>query len=169
MRKLSVFNFISLNGCYKGPNEDISWHKHGKEENEFAEEDISSDNILLFGRVTYEMMAGYWPTDEAIKNEPELAEGMNKSEKIVFSKTLNEANWNNTRIISSNIIDEIKKIKLTPGKDMTLLGSGKILTQFAEAGLIDNFQIMVDPVVISNGTSIFADIKNNLNLYQLYL
>jgi len=164
MRKVTVFNFITLNGYFKGPNGDISWHKHGAEENEYAAEMLKSGNTLLFGRVTYEMMASYWPTPIAIKNDPIVAEGMNNADKIVFSKTLKKVEWSNTRIVKDNIEEEIKKMKQMPGKDMTLLGSGTILTQFAEQSLIDEYQIMVDPVVIGDGTPILKGIRNKLDL-----
>ena len=164
MRKITVFNFVTLNGYYKGPNGDISWHRHGEEENEFAAGNLKSGGILLFGRVTYEMMASYWPTPAAAENDPAVAEGMNKAEKIVFSRTLKKAEWNNTRLIKDNIVEEIKKMKQTPGEDMVLLGSGSILTQFAEKGLIDEYKIMVDPVVIGGGTPILKDIRHKLDL-----
>lgn len=164
MRKLSAFNFVTLNGYFKGPNGDISWHRHGAEESEFAAEGVKSENIVLFGRVTYEMMASYWPTPEAIKDNPTVANGMNKADKIVFSRTLKKPEWNNTKLVKDNIIEEIKKIKSSSGKDMVLLGSGSILTQFAEQDLIDEYQIMVDPVVIGDGTPIFKSIRKNLNL-----
>jgi dihydrofolate reductase len=89
---------------------------------------------------------------------------MNKAEKIVFSKTLKKADWQNTRIISENILDEIRKLKEGAGKGMTLLGSGSILTQMADAGLIDEYQIMIDPVAITKGTPIFKNIKHQLDL-----
>lgn len=164
MRKLSVFNFITLNGYSTGPNGDISWHRHGEEEGEYSAKSLRADIILLFGRVTYEMMASYWPTPGAMKAAPMVAEGMNKAEKIVFSRTLKKADWNNTRVMRKNIVEEIRKMKQTPGKDMTLLGSGSILTRFAEEGLIDEFQIMVDPVAIGGGTLIFQTIKSKLDL-----
>lgn len=164
MGKLSVFNFVTLNGYFKGPNEDISWHRHGAEESEFAAEGAKSDSILLFGRKTYEMMASYWPTPEALKNAPVVAEGMNRSEKIVFSRTLKKVDWNNSKLIKDNIIEEIKKIKQTSRKDMTLLGSGSILTQFAKAGLVDDYQFMIDPVVLGDGTAIFKSITNKMDL-----
>jgi dihydrofolate reductase len=164
MRKVNVFNFITLNGCYKGPKGDISWHRHGAEENEYATDSLSSESTLLFGRVTYQMMASYWPTPIAIKNDPIAAEGMNNSDKIVFSRTLKNVEWNNTRLVKDNIAEEIRKMKQMPGKDMTILGSGSIVTQFAEQGLIDEYQIMVDPVVIGDGTPIFKDIKHKLDL-----
>jgi dihydrofolate reductase len=164
MRKIIVFNFVTLNGFYKGPKRDISWHSYGTEENEYAAENLKSGSTLLFGRVTYEMMASYWPTPIAIKNDPIVAEGMNNADKIVFSKKLKKIEWNNTRLVKSNLVKEIKKMKQMPGKDMTLLGSGSILTQLAEHGLIDEYQIMIDPIVIGNGTPLFKDIKNKLDL-----
>ena len=164
MRKVTVFNFVTLDGCFEGQKGDISWHRHGEEESEYSTENLKSGNTLLFGRVTYEMMASFWPTPMAIENFPIVAEGMNKAEKIVFSRTLKKVEWNNTRLVKDNIVEEIKKMKQTPGKDMTLLGSGSVLTQFAEQGLIDEYQIMVDPVVIGDGTPIFKDIKNKLDL-----
>jgi dihydrofolate reductase len=164
MGKLTVFNFITLNGFYKGLNEDIGWHKHGEEEGEYSAEGAQSDSIILFGRVTYEMMAGYWPTPMAKEAFPIVADGMNKAEKIVFSKTLKEADWNYTRIIRSNIVEETKKLKQTSVKDMVILGSGSIVTQFAGQKLIDEYQIMVDPVVIGAGTPIFSGIKHPVDL-----
>lgn len=164
MRDLIVFNFVTLNGYFEGPKRDTSWHKHGAEENEYAAEMLKSGNTLLFGRVTYEMMASYWPTPDAIKNDPIVAEGMNNADKIVFSRTLKKVGWNNTRLVKDNIEEEIERMKQLPGEDMTLLGSGSILTQFAEQGLIDEYQIMVDPVVLGDGTPIFKNMKHKLDL-----
>ncbi len=165
MRKLGVFNFISLNGCYKGVNEDINWHTHGgAEENEFSEKSVQAESILLFGRLTYEMMASFWPTDTAKQNLPIVADGMNKAEKIVFSRTLKKADWNSSRVVNGNIVEEMRKMKQTPGKDLTILGSGSIITQFAEAGLIDQYQFMLDPVVINDGVPIFKGIQHKLDL-----
>jgi dihydrofolate reductase len=164
LRKLSAFNFITLNGFYKGPGEDITWHKHGEEEAAYSLEGLKSESILLFGRVTYEMMASYWPTPMALQSMPDVAKGMNNAEKIVFSKTLKKAEWNNTKVLKENIVEEIRSLKRTSKKDMTILGSGSIVTQCADAGLIDTYLIMLDPVAIANGTSIFNGLKNNLNL-----
>ena len=170
MGKLSVFNFMTLNGYFKGPNEDTSWHQHGNpEEGEFAAKGAQSDSIILFGRKTYEMMASFWPTDAALKSMPEIADGMNKSEKIVFSRTLKSADpivigWKNTRVVKNNIVEEVKKLKSASKKDMTILGSGSILTQLAEAGLMDSFQFMLDPIALGDGTPIFKGIGNKLDL-----
>jgi dihydrofolate reductase len=164
MRKLSVFNFITLNGFYKGLNEDISWHRHGGEEAAFAAEGANSRSTLVFGRVTYEMMAGYWPTPLATESMPEVAKGMNESEKVVFSNTLKSPSWSNTRIINGNIVEEMKKLKKGSGSDLTILGSGSIVSLFAENGLIDDYQLMIDPVALGSGTSVFNGLTRNLDL-----
>jgi len=164
MSKLTVFNFITLNGFFKGPNEDINWHRHCGEENEYSVESLKAGNTLLFGRITYEMMAGFWPTQMAIDSFPDVARGMNKADKIVFSRTLEKVEWNNTRVVKDNMIGEIKRLKQLPGKDMTLLGSGSILTQFADHGLVDEYQVMIDPVAIGDGTPIFKNLMEKLDL-----
>ena len=164
MANISVFNFLTVNGFYKGQNEDISWHKHADQEGEFAATSLRADNILLFGRVTFEMMASYWPTPMAIEQNGKVAEGMNASEKIVFSNNLKSTDWNNSRIIGGDIITTAKELKRTSAKDMTILGSGNIVSQFADAGLIDSYLLMIDPVAIGKGTPLFQDIRHQLDL-----
>ncbi|MFS4458216.1 dihydrofolate reductase family protein [Bdellovibrio sp. HCB2-146] len=157
---VSMFNYVTLDGFFAGLNGDISWHNFSKDENEVAEDGLQSQNILLFGRVTYDLMASYWPTPEAQKNDPTIAAGMNKAEKIVFSKTLKKAEWNNTRVISGDIGEEVRKLK-NAGKNMTILGSGTIVTQLSELGLIDEYAFMVNPVVLGAGRTLFEGIKKS--------
>ena len=164
MRKLNVFNFVTLNGYFEGSNNDISWHRHGAEENKFSDDSLKAEGILLFGRRTYEMMFSFWPTPMAAEQFPETAKGMNRSEKIVFSNSMKKAEWKNTKVIDGDIVAEMKRLKKTKGLDMVILGSGSIVTQFADAGLIDEYQIMIDPVAIGNGTPIFKGIKQKLDL-----
>ena len=165
MSKLSAFVFTSLDGYFEGPKKgDISWHRHGAEENAYAVEALKAGSTLLFGRVTYQMMAGYWPTPAGLKDDPVMAEGMNKADKIVFSRTLDKAEWRNTRLVKGDIADEVRRLKQLPRKGMTLLGSGSILTLFAEKGLIDSYEIMIDPVILGGGTSVFGGLKNRQDL-----
>lgn len=164
MGKITAFNFISLDGYYEASPGDISWHQHDAEGNKFSEEMLAANNTLLFGRVTYELMVSYWPTPYALENDPIVAAGMNKAEKIVFSQTLKETSWNNTSLMKHNILEEIKSLKQKDGKNMAILGSGSIITQFAQAGLIDEYQLLIDPIAIGGGTSIFRGIKNKLPL-----
>ena len=164
MGKISVFNFVSLDGYFKDKNNEIRWHSHSpnSEESQFSEQSSSSGNTFLFGRVTYEMMKMFWPTKQAYEMFPKTAEGMNEGEKIVFSRSLKESDWKNTRIVSGNIEDEVKKLK--ESRDMTILGSGSIINQLNDAGLIDEYIFMVDPVVLGDGTSIFEGVKNKPEL-----
>lgn len=164
MGKLVVFDFISLNGFFKGPDGDLSW-AHGDEESDaFAIESNKEGGMLLFGRVTYEMMAGFWPTSYAHELNASLADGMNRAEKVVFSRTLVKADWNNTRVVKDDMVEEIKMLKQIRGKDMAILGSGSIVNQLAEEGLIDEYQIMIHPIVLGGGTPILNGIKRKLNL-----
>jgi dihydrofolate reductase len=161
--RLTAFNFITLNGYFEDSSGDISWHRHGAEEADYSAESLKPEDILLFGRVTYQHMESYWPTAMASEHYPIVAEGMNKAEKIVFSRTLNNVTWNNTKLVKENMIDEIKKLKQA-SKNMTLLGSGSILTQLAEYDLIDEYQIMIDPVALGAGTPLFKGMKRKLEL-----
>lgn len=156
MGTLTSFMFISLDGCFEGAEKgDIGWHPHDEESSSFAAEMLACRSILLFGRLTYEIMSSYWPTETAMNHDPVVAEGMNRAEKIVFSKSLGTASWNNTKVIGDDIVNRIREMKQTSGKGMTILGSGSIVTQFARHRLIDEFQVMVDPVVIGKGRKIF--------------
>jgi dihydrofolate reductase len=165
MGKVNVYNFVSANGYFKGQNEDISWayQNASQEESDFAAENAQGGAILLFGRRTYQMMASYWPTPAAKKNNAGVAEGMNKAQKIVFSKTLKQAEWDNTKIVSGDIVDEVRKLKQSE-KHMTILGSGTITNQMAEAGLIDEIQLMIHPVAIGSGTPFLKDIHGKIDL-----
>lgn len=164
MRTLTAYNFLTLNGFFKGPQEDISWHRHGREEEQYSVQSLQSDSILLFGRKTYDMMAGFWPTPAAAGQSPEVAAGMNRAEKIVFSRRSFTPQWANTQLIGGDIVKEMHALKATPGKNMTILGSGSIISLFTEHGLIDEYQFMIDPVAIPEGTPVVAGITQKLEL-----
>lgn len=162
MGKLSTFTFISLDGYFKGSNGGTDWHHHDREDEQYSEESLQSGSILLFGRTTYEMMAAFWPSPEAKAMFPIVAEGMNSAKKLVISSTLKSPEWRNTEVLNKNWIDKIGSLKKE--SDITLLGSGSILTQLVDANLVDQFQLMIDPVVLGNGTSIFKGISSQLDL-----
>ena len=164
MRKLMVFNLITLDGYFAGRDGDISWHNVDPEFTEYAIEKVNAGNTLIFGRVTYELMAGYWPTPQAIKNDPIVAERMNNLPKIVFSRTLDKAEWNNTRLVKADMLSEVRKMKQESGNNMAILGSGSIVSQLAQNGLIDEYQIMVNPVVLGKGKTMFQGIRDKVSL-----
>ena len=164
MRRLTVFNLVTLDGYFAGKSGDISWHNVDEEFQELANKASNSGNTLLFGRVTYELMAGFWPTPEAIKSDPIVAAGMNKSEKVVFSRTQDKVEWNNTRLVKGDMIAEVRNLKQGSGKDLTILGSGSLVSQLAQEGLIDEYNILLNPVAIGKGKTMFDGITDRLNL-----
>lgn len=167
MGKLIAYNFTTLNGYYKGPDEDISWHRHGQEESEFVSDNLEAKAALLFGRVTYEMMASWWPTPMAIESMPEVARGMKEAEKIVFSTTLDSVEWENTTLLKGDLIGEVTRLKSDPDRVMTILGSGSIIAQLSEARLIDEYQFMIDPVALGAGAPSFQGLTRKLDLKLL--
>jgi dihydrofolate reductase len=165
MRRLVVFNSVTLNGFFAGKNGDLSWaHKDDPEWNEFVAGNAKGGGPLLFGRVTYEMMLSFWPTPAAMESFPEVAKGMNSAQKIVFSRTLDKVSWNNTKLVKGDLATEVRKMKKEPGEAMTILGSGSIVSQLTQAGLIDEYQIVVNPIVLGEGRSMFDGVKKSVTL-----
>jgi dihydrofolate reductase len=165
MRKLGVFNQVSLDGYIADASGDMSWaHKHDAEWNAFVDQNATGGGELLFGRVTYELMTRYWPTPMAMQNNPVVAERMNNLPKVVFSRTLEEASWNNTRLMKGDLAAEVRRMKAGPGPDLVILGSGSIVAQLAAEGLIDEYQLVVNPVVLGKGKTMFEGLKEKLNL-----
>jgi dihydrofolate reductase len=165
MRKLIVFNNVTLDGYFTDAHGDMSWaHKQDPEWKTFITENAKGGGELLFGRVTYEMMASYWPTPMASKNDPAVAERMNQLPKVVFSRTLHKASWNNSKLVKTDMAKEVRKMKKAPGKDLVIFGSGTIISQLTQEGLIDEYQIAVHPVILGAGRTMFEGLKGELNL-----
>jgi dihydrofolate reductase len=158
MRKLTVFNLITLDGYFEGLNHDISWHMVDEEFNELSITQLNAVDTILFGRVTYEMMASYWPSPEAVRDDPVVAGLMTNTPKIVFSRTLKNAEWQNTRLVNGDAAPEIIKLKQQPGKDLIIFGSGKLTASLTNSGLIDEYGIIVCPVILGEGTPLFKGV-----------
>ena len=161
MRKVRVFNSVSLDGYYTDANNDYTWAHQGANDPElleFTKGNAQGANALVFGRVTYDVMVAWWPTPEAAKVMPDVAKGMNAAPKYVFSRTLEKANWSNTTLLRGDPATEIARLRETPGPDMTVLGSGTIVAQLAQARLLDEVQLLVCPVVLGSGKSQFAGV-----------
>jgi dihydrofolate reductase len=167
MQKLVAFNNVTLDGYFADPNGDFSWAKRNDRDDEwnaFVEGNASGGGQLIFGRITYELMASFWPTPMAGELFPLVAERMNNCPKLVFSRTLNQASWKNTKLVKGSPSAEIRALKKETGKGMAILGSGSIVAQLAQEGLIDEFQIVVNPVVLGKGRTMFEGINDKLNL-----
>lgn len=162
MRKLIMWNLMTLDGFIAGPDRDISWHNDvwGEELEQLSIEQGREIGALFFGRVTYDLMAGYWPT--APKSE--IADYMNALPKIVFSRTLKKADWENTRLIRDNAADEAARLKAEPGKDIFLFGSADLAQTFTQAGLIDEYRIGATPLLLGRGTPLFKGSRVKLRL-----
>jgi dihydrofolate reductase len=109
-------------------------------------------------------MIKYWPTPMAKQHSPVVAEGMNKMPKFVFSRTMDQASWNNTTVVKGDLVEEVRKMKQASGNGMTILGSGSIVSQLAPAGLIDEYQLVVNPIILGKGRTMFDGVKDQLNL-----
>lgn len=164
MRKIIVSNLVSLDGFMAGPEGEIDWFLWNEETAQYAKELAESIDTILFGRVTYELMAGFWPTSAADSEDPVITEYMNNSDKIVFSKTLERADWKNTRVVKEINPEEILKLKQQPGKNMVIYGSGSLVSTLTQSGLIDDYLIFVNPVVLGQGKPLFKDLKDRHNL-----
>ena len=144
----------------------MRWAHRGNDNpewNKFVAGNAQGGGALVFGRVTYEMMAGYWPSAMARQQMPEVAERMNALPKIVFSRTLKKADWSNTTVVK-NLIAGAKKLKSGRGPDMAILGSGSIVAQLVAAGLLDGLQLVVNPLVLGRGKPLFAGIRHEVAL-----
>ena len=167
MARLVVFNNVTLDGYFSDKNGGMSWaHRETQdaEFNAFVAENSKSDGALLFGRITYELMASYWPTPQASKNDPVVAEGMNRLLKFVFSRTLDKVSWSNTKLLKGDLGTEVRRLKQESRENIAILGSGSLVAQLAPQGLIDEFQVMVNPVILGAGRTMFDGMKEKLAL-----
>src|SRR3989454_5884321 len=171
MRKVILSISVTLDGFFEGPNKELDWHIVDEEVKEYAKDLLNNVDTLLFGRVTYQLMADYWPAaatnSSTSKSDLEIADKMNNLPKIVFSKTLQEVKWNNSSLVKENIVEEISKMKQQTGKDMVIFGSGSIVSTFMQFGLIDEYRLIVNPVVLGSGKPLFKGINEKHNLKLL--
>ena len=169
MQKLRMFNQVTLDGYFADEKGGMAWAHRSRADPEwdaFVKGNASGGGTLLFGRVTYEMMASYWPTPAAAQNDPVVAKRMNDGKKVVFSRTLHTSPWANTRILNGDIASEVRKLKSEKGEGIAILGSGSITTQLTKEGLIDEYQFVVYPVMLGKGRQLFAGLDKQLELEQ---
>jgi len=168
VRKLASFLMVTLDGYFEGEKPwDIDWHNVDEEFNDFAIKQLDTADCLIFGRATYVGMAQYWPTAEAIKDDPEVAAKMNSAPKIVVSRTLEEPEpaWSNTRLVRD--VQDLAAMKHEPGKEMLVLGSSVLTTSLMELGLLDELRIIINPVLIGAGSSLSGTAGHRIPLKLL--
>jgi dihydrofolate reductase len=168
MRKLVLFMHVSLDGFAADANRGLAWISYDSELQQYADGIVATVGSPVYGRVTYELMAGYWPAvldnRDASEHSKAHAQWVDKATKIVFSKTMKKTEWNNTIVINDNIGEEINKLKQQPGKDLVIFGSPGLAHSFMELDLIDEYQLTLNPVLLGSGIPAYQNIKNKTNL-----
>jgi len=171
MRKIIVFNMVSVDGFFAGVDGNLDWHNVDDEFNKFAIKQMREFHTILFGRTTYQMFESFWPVALKDPNTSEdnrkVAQSINDIEKIVFSSTLEKVTWNNSKILKEINSEEIKKLKQETGKDMVIFGSGTIVQAMTNLNLIDEYRLMINPVILGQGKPMFKDLKDIVNLKLL--
>jgi dihydrofolate reductase len=160
MRRVIVSNVMSLDGFFEGPNKEMDWIIVDEEFFAYAREMLRAADTLLFGRTTYLHMAGYWP----FAPKDEIADHMNHLAKVVFSRTLEKAEWNNSRLVKGDAAEEVLRLKQQPGKDIVILGSATLASFLLQRVLIDEYRVILNPVLIGAGNPLFQGIKQTLRL-----
>jgi dihydrofolate reductase len=159
MRKLVFFMHTSLDGFVAGLNGEMDWISIGDTIFDFVATMTKKADSALYGRVTYEMMQSYWPTageqPNASKHDKEHSSWYNKVSKVVLSRTVNEKGLENTKVISENLVENINKIKKQDGKNILIFGSPTASHSLLNQGLIDEFWLFVNPVLIGQGMPLF--------------
>jgi dihydrofolate reductase len=164
VRKVTLFNHVSLDGFFAGPNGELDWPNVDDEMHEYAIGSAQAGGGLIFGRVTYEMMANYWPTAAAMEANPLVAEQMNALPKYVFSRTLDEASWNNTTLVKEDAAEAIARLKQEPGPDLAILGSANLAASLHDGRLIDEYRVVINPLVLGRGRALFDGVTRRLYL-----
>jgi dihydrofolate reductase len=159
LRKVMVFDNVSLDGYFTDGRGDMSWaHSQDPEWLDFMSDNAGGDAELIFGRKTYQMMASFWPTPQAKQAMPAVAASMNRMRKNVFSRSLDKLEWENSRLVSGELNDGVRQLKNAAGPPLLIMGSGEITRQLTQAGLIDEYQIVTVPIVLGRGRSLFEGV-----------
>jgi dihydrofolate reductase len=161
MRRLIVSNIMSLDGLFEEePNAEFNWPVVEEEFFAYAREMLRSVDTILFGRKTYLFMAAYWPTAP----RDEIADQMNNLRKVVFSRTLERAEWNNSQLVQGDAAPEVAKLKRAAGRDMVILGSASLASSLLKADLIDEYRVILQPVVLGRGNPLFQSIDGRIRM-----
>jgi dihydrofolate reductase len=165
MKKVICQMSVSLDGYVEGPHHEIDWHLVDDEFNAYAVEMFDAADVLIMGRRTYELMAGYWPT--ATDNDPVVTQRMNSTPKLVFSRTLKKVEWQNSRLATGSIAEEVARLKQVPGDGVLPVGGSDLAAAFLEQGLMDELHIILTPILLGRGKTVFDGIKKRYPLRLL--
>ena len=181
MRRIVMFNWLTADGYFAGPDGNLDWVVPDEAQARAAARDIPSFDTVLFGRRTYELFEGFWRhalDDSATVPDPHrpgqrsrehrvIAVALNEMTKLVFSRTLKDVTWSQARLVRELDPREIESMKHQPGKDMIVFGSGSIVSQLSQHGLIDEYQFVVCPVFLGSGRPLLSGMSKKLGLKLL--
>lgn len=159
MRRLRVFESISIDGYFCDAHGDMQWAHAGGDDPELVAwigGNASSGSELLFGRVTYEQMRAWWPTPAAAAAMPVVAKGMNAATKWVASRTRTQLDWSGAQLLDGDLVSAVRALKAKDGPGIAVLGSGSIAAQLGAAGLVDEYQFVIVPVALGGGRTVFS-------------
>jgi dihydrofolate reductase len=161
MRKLFWQMNVTLDGLIEGPHHELDYTAQFPDPDfdRYASEMLQSIDGILLGRRTYELFAGYWPAATG----PD-ADRLNELPKTVFSRTLKSLQWNNSRLVSDNVVQEVRRLKRESGKELALFGSADLGSALVRLGLIDEIRLLVSPVILGKGTPMFQEIDRRVDL-----
>lgn len=165
MKKVIFQMSVSLDGYFEGPGREIDWHLVDDEFNAYAVDMLEASDVLIMGRRTYELMASYWP--DATDNNPVVTERMNATPKLVFSRTLEKVDWQNSRLATGSIAEEVARLKQVPGDGVIPVGGSELAAAFLEQGLIDELHFIMTPILLGKGHAVFDGIANRYPLKLL--
>jgi dihydrofolate reductase len=164
MRTLASYVGISLDGFYEGPDQEFDFFVVDDEFSDFSVEQLDAADSLVFGRVTYTGMAEYWPSAEAVRDNSAVATRMNAMPKVVVSSTLRSVSWNGSTLLQGDVEAGMRALKSEPGRELLVLGSPQLTASLAHLGLLDELRIMVNPVALGRGKSLFMSMRDRLRL-----
>jgi dihydrofolate reductase len=181
MRRIVAFNRVSADGYFAAPNGSLDWTVPEEELDRAAAANLSDNGTILFGRRTYDMFESFWPhvVDDSTtapdphatgRRSPEIrAMGVwiNEATKVVFSRTKKEVTWKNSRLVHELDPREIESMKSQRGQDIMMFGSGTIVSQLTEHGLIDEYRFVVSPILLGNGRSLVSGVPKSARLELL--
>jgi dihydrofolate reductase len=170
VRKIILTEWVTLDGFTAGPNNDMGFvgESFNDEMGKYEDDIVSQSDTLILGRLTYESFAGSWPyvpdKPDAAEEEKAYARKLNAMRKVVYSKTLQSVDWNGSQLFREIDPEYLKQLKQEPGKDILIYGSASIVQQLTNLGLIDEYQLLVHPVVVGGGKALFKDINEKRKL-----
>ena len=168
MQKILVFNNVSADGLFSDNEGGVGWAKRdGEELTEYVKQSRGAISTYLFGRTTYQMFAGFWPTKAGKAANPYFAKILTEGQKVVFSKSLKKAEWENTVIEPNADASTIRRIRASSDGDCLIFGSGSLVRDLTEKGLIDEYQLVLNPVILGSGRSLFSPLPSTVELQLL--